>query len=159
MIHPARAAIGALMQLPVPKCAAVLDRLRDDDPDDPRLRMILASIRALVADGRTADPVIVFHELHTSGRVHGGDLGALGVLLSELVSVETCPMPSLAEQYATVAIESAVRRRISEAAERITYASNNSGVEALVGVLQAEFQAVADEVDRLPRPASEGGAE
>jgi len=157
-IDAGRATVGALLVLPVRECAALLEVVRDDDPDDPRLRVVLELVRELVAEGRSPDPVAVLAHAQASGRVRRGELTAVALLLTELVSVDACPLPAAAGWYAAGLVESSVRRRVSEAVVRLGDAADSSPVEGLVEVVHSELVDLVNALERLTAPAVLGGA-
>lgn len=157
-IDAGRATVGALLVLPVRECAALLEVVRDDDPDDPRLRVVLELVRELVAEGRSPDPVAVLAHAQASGRVRRGELTAVALLLTELVSVDACPLPAAAEWYAAGLVESSVRRRVSEAVVRLGDAADSSPVEGLVDVVHSELVDLVNALERLTAPVVLGGA-
>lgn len=157
-IDAGRATVGALLVLPVRECAALLEVVRDDDPDDPRLRVVLELVRELVAEGRSPDPVAVLAHAQASGRVRRGELTAVALLLTELVSVDACPLPAAAGWYAAGLVESSVRRRVSEAVVRLGDAADGSPVEGLVEVVHSELVDLVNALERLTAPVVLGGA-
>lgn len=109
-----RALLGALMLLPLTRVQAVLRALEDEDLADPHLRIILAAIRRLARNGAPADAVAVQAHLRSTGHVSTASMGNLSLLLAELVSVDTVPLPEAVDTYASAVVEEAVRRRLVE---------------------------------------------
>lgn len=156
-IDVARATVGALLMLPTPSCRELLAVLRDDDPDDPRLRVILRLARELVAEDRQPDPVAVLAHAQASGSVKRSEQTAVALLLTELVSLEGCPLPAAAGWYAASLVESATRRRVTEAAERLRFTADSSTVDGLDETVRVEAVEIVAAVDRLRTPVVIGG--
>lgn len=157
-VDAGRATVGALLVLPIRECETLLEVVRDDDPDDPRLRVVLELVRELVAEGRQPDPVAVLAHAQGSGRVRRSELTAVALLLTELVSIDACPLPAAAGWYAAGLVESSVRRRVSEAVVRLGEAADSSPVEGLVEVVHAELVDLVHALERLAAPVTLGGA-
>lgn len=158
VVSPERALVGALLLLPVADGRRLLGVVRDDDPADPRLRTVLAAVRELVADDVRPDPVAVHARLRAEGRVTTAGLAGLAVLLAELTSVESVPVPLAARAYARAVVEESVRRRVTEAADRLRQVADNGGTESLVRVVAGELSDAVAAVSRLADPSVLGGA-
>lgn len=157
-VDTGRATLGALLLLPLPECRTLLDVVRDDDPDDPRLRALLSLVRQVVEDDRVPDPAALLAHAQATGALKRGELTALALLLTELVAVEACPIPAAAGWYAAGLVESSVRRRVLEAAERLRDAADSSSREGLVEVVHAELVDLVAALERLTAPVALGGA-
>lgn len=152
-----RATVGALLVLPVRECVTLLAVIRDDDPDDPRLRALLKLVRQVVETGRAPDPVTVLAHAQETGALRRGEMTALALLLTELVSVDACPLPAAAGWYAAALVESAVRRRLTETADRLRTVADSSPREGLGYVVHAEMRDLVDACARLASPIVLGG--
>lgn len=151
-VDVSRATVGALLVLPVRECLTLLAVIRDDDPGDPRLRALLKLIRQVVETGRAPDPVTVLAHAQETGALRRGEMTALALLLTELVSVDACPLPAAAGWYAAGLVESAVRRRVTESADRLREVADGSSREALIDVVHAELVDLVDTCERLASP-------
>lgn len=147
-----RAAVGALLLLPLADVTDVLALLRDDDPADPRVRVVLRLVRAVAEAGDRPDAAAVWRFAQATGAVRTTRLGALGALLAELTNAETVPVPLSARANATAVVEAAVRRRVVEAADRLRQAADVADVDTLPGVVGTELAAIATECRRLTHP-------
>lgn len=157
-IDTGRATLGALLLLPVADCRALLDVVHDDDPDDPRLRVLLSLVRELIAEGQASDPAAILAHAQSTGALRRGELTGLALLLTELVAVDACPIPAAAGWYAAGLIESSVRRRVTEAAERLADVADSGSRETLVEVVHGELVDLVAALERLSAPVSLGGA-
>ena len=157
-VDTGRATLGALLLLPLPECQTLLNAVRDDDPDDPRLRVLLSLVRQVVKDDRVPDPAALLAHAQSTGTLKRGELTALALLLTELVAVEACPIPAAAGWYAAGLVETSVRRRVLEAAERLRDAADRSSLEGLVEVVHAELVDIVAALERLTAPIALGGA-
>ena len=157
-VDTGRATLGALLLLPLPDCRTLLEVVRDDDPDDPRLRVLLELVRQVVTQDRVPDAPTVLAHAQATGTLKRGELTALALLLTELVSVDACPIPAAAGWYAAGLLESAVRRRVLDAAERLRDAAESGSREGLVEVTHAELVELVAALERLTAPVVLGGA-
>lgn len=157
-IDPARAAIGACLMLPLPDVRRILEVVADTDPDDPRLRVLLVLVRSLADQGRRPDAASVVAYARSTGTVRSSEVTGLALLVSELVAVEGCPIPSAGGVYALALVEHAVRRRIGEAAERLRIAAEESSLDGLAHAVEVEGEAMHSAVGRLATPVILGGA-
>lgn len=157
-IDPARATVGAMLLLPLDDVRQVLAVVEDTDPDDPRLRAVLGFIRALAEEGRRPDAITVLSHARASGEVRSSSVTPLAVLLTEVATVEECPVPLAVGVYARALVEHAVRRRITEAAERLRNVADTGSGEGLHLVVEVECAAMVRAVSRLAVPVVVGGA-
>lgn len=109
-----RALLGALMLLPLTRVQVVLRTIEDEDLADPHLRIILGAIRRLAGNGAPTDVVAIQAHLRSTGHVSTASMGNLSLLLAELVSVDTVPLPEAVDTYASAVVEEAVRRQLVE---------------------------------------------
>ena len=109
-----RALLGALMLLPLDRVQQCLRAVEDEDLADPHLRIILGAMRGLAGNGVPTDAVAVQAHLRSAGHVSTASMGNLSLLLAELVSVNTVPLPEAVDTYASAVVEEAVRRQLVE---------------------------------------------
>lgn len=147
-----RAAVGALLLLSLADVTDVLALLRDDDPADPRLRVVLQLVREIATAGDRPDAAAVWRHAQATGAVRTTRLGALGALLAELTNADTVPVPLSARANAAAVVEAAVRRRVVEAADRLRQAADVADAATLPEVAGAELAAVATACRRLTHP-------
>jgi len=132
-----RAAVGALLLLPLGDVLDVLALLADDDPGDPKVRFVLRMVREVATAGDRPDAAAVWRHAQATGAVRTTRLGALGALLAELTNADTVPVPLSARANATAVVEAAVRRRVVEAADRLRQAADVADAATLPEVAGA----------------------
>lgn len=142
-----RAFIGALLHLPAKRVMDAAVNTRSDDLTDPRLRIVYGLILGLALTDVDPDPAQVHGFARTTGTVAAVDLPALSGLLVDLHT--EVPIPAAVLSYRQAVVEAAVRRRISEAAERWTRAADEAPLDVLARLVADESAAVAEAVDRL----------
>ena len=150
--YAARACIGGLLCLPIERCRAVLAAIDNDDPDDPRLRVILRLVREVVAAGKRPDPIVVWAHAQTSGTIRRDELNGLSTELTRLASVESCPIPLACGDYAASMREGAVRRTVTDTAERLRVVAAESSAETLSVVVRDVLVLLVYEIGRLSVP-------
>lgn len=145
--EPAEAALlGALLQLPHDRAAALVHQITAADLVDPRHRVVLDAIRALVTADPPVDPdpVTVDAELRRTGLASSFTSDRRSaVLLIELR--QACPTPASAGHYLHAVLEAAWRRRVEQAAVRIQQACGTAAIEDLVQLVVDELTDAIDE--------------
>ena len=147
-----RAAVGALLLLPLGDVLDVLALLADDDPGDPKVRFVLRMVREVATAGDRPDAAAVWRHAQATGAVRTTRLGLLAATLADLSNAETVPIPLAARANAHAAVQAAVRRRVVEAADRLRQAADDADVDTLPTVAGAELAAVAAACRRLTHP-------
>jgi len=148
------AVLGALLRMPHTDAVALADRLEPDDFVDPRHRAVFGAVTDLLAEGVAADPVLVLGELRRSGaeRSMTCDRSA-GVYLFDLLAA--APAVVNAGHYSRIVIEHRVRRRLHEAAERLSQVAGSSSLGLVREIVQSEWVAVLDQLDRVASKAGQ----
>jgi replicative DNA helicase len=142
------AVLGALLRMPHPDAVALADRLEPADFVDPRHRAVFGAVTDLLAEGVTADPVTVLGELRRSGaeRSMTADRSA-GAFLADLLAA--APAVPSAGHYARVVIEHRARRRLHEAAERLSQVAGAACLTTVREVALDEWTAIIGQLDRV----------
>ena len=138
-LYAEEAILGAAMLAPEHAAGIVAD-LTGDDFSDPRHEDVLGAIRALVDQGVLPDPVAVLGELHRTGTVPATADRGPGNLLADLVAA--APVPASAGSYRRIVAEHSLRRRVVQAAERLTQAADDSPTDTLGQLLADETGAL-----------------
>jgi len=136
-----RALIGCLLLGHAPTVRDVLVRLRPEDLSDPRLRTVVAAVRAVMEAGYLPDPVLVVGELRRSG----ADKSFLAdrscaVLLADLAAAPASV--GSAGAYLLVVLEHAWRRRVDEAGVRLQQVAGTQSLATLEEVVVNELRAL-----------------
>jgi replicative DNA helicase len=158
---PAEAFVGALLHLPAERVIRLARVVGDGDLFDPKLDLVRRLAVELAERGVAPDPAAVSAHARSTGSVSAANVAQLTALLVDLHT--GCPIPGQADVYAAAVVEEAVRRRVREAAVRLTQAAADVGVHRLVEIVTAESQAMHAATARLPRrlasvDATPGGA-
>lgn len=150
------AVLGAMLRMPHTDAVALADHLEPDDFVDPRHRAVFGAVTDLLAEGVTADPVLVLGELRRSGaeRSMTCDRSA-GVYLTDLLAA--APAVPSAGHYARIVLEHAARRRLHEAAERLAQVAGSGSLDLVREIVQREWVAVLDQLDRFTAGAGVTG--
>ena len=136
------ALVGSMLLLGRDAVAEVVAALHDDDLTDPRHRVVLQAVRGVLADDGRPDPVTVLGWLARKGRLAEAmtdDRGA-GTFVADLLAA--VPVPESAAYYRRIVVEHAARRRLSEAAVRLSDEAARMGLDELHALLLAEVAAV-----------------
>ncbi|KUI34193.1 hypothetical protein [Mycobacterium sp. GA-2829] len=149
---PEHQLIGALMHLPCAAAAPILELVPDEAVCHPESRWALEVIRALVADGRDPDPVVVLHtarqqpptdaahpeEAVTPGRHHRLAVHLAGIYTQALA-------PGATRQYAREVLDDAFRRAVAFHGVRMQQlAETGAGRDDLTDYLTAMRADLAD---------------
>lgn len=120
--------------------------LHEDDFADPRHRVVLVAVKAVVQAGVRPDPVAVLGELRRTGVLSATTDKSAGTFVADLLAA--VPVPESAGYYARIVKEQSARRRMVEAAARIQQAAEGSPMAELHEVLVAEGKAVVEALRR-----------
>lgn len=119
----------------VSDCSELID---PTDFDDWRHELIARSVFALYAEGKPCDVLAVTDELHRREELSKVDLA----YLHELTSI--VPTAANAGYYAQIVRDAAVRRRLVEAAARISQTAQGEGdTDAMIELARGEVDAAA----------------
>jgi replicative DNA helicase len=152
--EPESAFVGLLLHLPAVRAVKACRELRPEDFADPRLRVIVSTAAALAGRGVDPEPAAVLAECRTTGTVQGSNrLGVVSKLLLDLYT--GAPAAAQASYYRQAVLEGALRRRITEAGERIAQAADESAVDHLLDLADREHRAIIAAAERW-RKASAG---
>lgn len=123
-INAEQAVLGAML-LSAAAAAECLSTLSADDFYRPAHQMVFSGIRALIRDGRPADPVTMYAWLEDAGQLRqaGG-----GPYLHTLIA--SVPTAAMAGHYARIIRDRAIRRRLLEAGRRIIQLAQESAGDA-----------------------------
>lgn len=147
-----RALVGSLLWLDVDKARHVRALFDRADLDDERHKVIVDLIDGLLADGVRPDPAALFVAARTLGTVPETQLGKFGAHLAELYGAVS--HPQMAHVYAAGVVEAGVRRRITEAAVRLTQAAASNDLATTVTVTTSEIGALAVCIGRVRQETS-----
>lgn len=142
------AVLGCLLALPVTEAQGVADQLDLHDFTDPRHRAVFEAALACLDDGTPADPVTVLGELRRTGaeRSMTCDRSA-GTFLADLLAA--APVFASAGHYARVVVEHRARRRLQEAAERLSQVAGAASLTTVREVAAGEWAALLRQLDRV----------
>lgn len=142
------AVLGCLLLLDRPGAQAMADRLEPEDFTDPRHRLVLTGVRAVLEAGGRPDPVLVLAELRRSGaeRSFLTDRSA-GSFLVDLDA--GTPVASNAGWYHRAVVEHRVRRRVQEAASRLEQVAGTGSMADVLAHVDAELAAVREQAERV----------
>lgn len=144
---PEGATLGAVLNLPPQAAGELLDLFRDGDLADPRHQLIASVARALAADGIAPDPIAIAAHARSTGLVTRPEpLRGLALLLADLYAA--CPTPASGRYYVAATLEDALRRRCTEAGQRIEQAADAESLASLVALVAAEAQGVRELTER-----------
>lgn len=140
--------IGALLLAAPGLQSAALEELTDDDFTDLRCRFALTIARRMLAEGVPVDQVTLHafverHALLADGRLRG----SLALWLADRTTA--VPVPGSLPWYALTVIEQASRRRIVEAAQRVSEVAGVGSVTDVSAVVGTEMTAIAAALGRL----------
>lgn len=144
---PGRALIGAVEHLPADAAVRVLDLIRDDDLQDPRLRVVAAVARQLAEAGTAPDPAALLAHARACGTVARVEAVRNFALLVADVYAE-CATPASATFYAVAVLEESIRSRVTEAGARLTQAAEREPLPSLLALIDTEARAVRELVER-----------
>ena len=145
-VDPEEAVLGVLLLADLEQAGAILERLRDDDVQDPDRRLVLEEIRAAHADGVAGDPGRIMHGLT---RRHGKSAGhRLGLLVAGAYS--TAPTPGMGGSFVAELVDRAVRREAERLATRLQQASEGP-LDTLLGAWADVADAYTDTLRRVTR--------
>lgn len=146
--------LGCLMRLPHHLAADGAALLDDSDLTDPVHRLVLAGIRAALAEGVDPDPVTVLGALNRIG-LAGRFLAdrCAAVVVAEVYAAP--PVPAASAHYRRVVQEAAWRRRVVEAATRLTQVAGTASTDALAELVRSEWQGIAEAGRRVAAPQLE----
>lgn len=147
-----RAFVGALMLLPPSRTRAALSLVEEGDLADPHLRVVLEAIRRLAREDSPVDAVAVQAHLRSSGNVSTASMSNLAMMLAELVSVDTVPLPEAIEKYAAAVVEESVRRRLAELAVALQELADQSPRERIESHSRVLTSLMLDAASRLHQP-------
>jgi len=141
------AVLGAVLRLPAAAARPVVDMLEVEDFADPRHRLVLVAVRALLDTGVPADHVTVLGELRRTGAEPSftSDRSA-GTFLIDLD--QASPAPASAGYYARIVLEHRARRRIAEAGQRLCQAAGAAALVDLHALLSTELRDVERHLGR-----------
>lgn len=157
-VHAERALIGALLLLPVSRVHSVLGSIEDEDFSSPPLRIVVQAIRRLAAEGAPVDTVAVQVHLRSAGDVSAASMGNLSLLLAELVSVDTVPLPEAVDLYASAVVEEAVRRKLVDLAAGVQDLAVQGPREHISDHVSALASLMRDATRRLGRRSLAGAS-
>ncbi len=148
------AVLGCLLRMPLHDAGALAGHLEPEDFVDPRHRVVFGAVVDLLADGVTPDPVTVLGELRRSGaeRSMTCDRSA-GVFLGDLLA--SAPAMFSAGHYARVVVEHRARRRLHEAAARLSQAAGAASLATVREVALDEWTAILGQLDRVTSEAGQ----
>lgn len=144
----ARAYVGALLHLPPERAAAACKLLEAHDLADPRLEAVFGVACDLVAAGREASPPAVCAEMLSKGRISRQAMPNFEAYVATLYTDVDSPLS--VGFHAAAVLEMSVRRRVTEAAERLAQVAEQSTVEYLADTVKVEALAIVNAVLRLP---------
>ncbi len=146
-----RALVGSLLWLDVEQGRHVRALFDRHDLEDERHKVIVDLVDGFLADGVRPDPAALFAAARTLGTVPEAQLGKLGALMAELYGEVSHPL--MAHVYAAGVVEAGVRRRITEAGQRLIQAASNDLATTLT-ITTTEIQSLAMCIGRIRQGAS-----
>ena len=147
LLHAEQAYIGALLHMPAPMASQALDLVHDDDVADYLNQKIVTVIRTLVAEGSPPEAMAVLTRARADGVITGAQATrALAARLHDLFAA--VPTPASWRLYAQVVIDEALRRRCIAMGTRVQQAAEDSSLEVLIALLDAESRLVRRLHDR-----------
>lgn len=142
--------LGALL-LGAPNTRSLAALVNVDDLYDPRHRLVLTAVQAVLAADTTPDPITTLGELRRTGNERSFlDDKAAAVFLADLA--HNCPVVASARHYANVILEHAARRRVAETAERLAQAAGRSSLDDLRLLLAEEWLTLSASLRRAGQP-------
>lgn len=154
-INAEDAFVGCLLHLPPARAASHCRAVVPGDLEDPRLRAIFMTVKDLALRGVSPEPAAILADMRRSGSVLGPQrLTAVSVLLIDLFTA--APAAPMAEFYQRSVLESALRRRATEAGTRIAQAADECSVAGLLAIVATENTAVMAAAQRWNEPPLRG---
>ncbi len=130
-LDPEALVLGGVLRLPAEPAADVLATLQDSDMGDPRHRLILAAIRALVGAGTAPEPGLVLAELQRTGAHKLFPAGRdPGVVLVDLIGL--APAAGSLPHYVQLVRDRALLTAATATATRIQQAVERGDVDNLL---------------------------
>ena len=155
-----RALVGSLLWLDVEQGRHVRALFDRHDLEDERHKVVVDLVDGFLADGVRPDPAALFAAARTAAAVMAdlpqrtdpeAQLGKFGAYLAELFGAASHPL--MAHVYAAGVVEAGVRRRITEAGQRLIQAASNDLATTLT-ITTTEIQALAMCIGRIRQGAS-----
>lgn len=143
------AVVGGVLLAELKGAARILAAYKPDDVTEPRLRVIDAVARLLVAREMRPTPPAIAAEAVDGGHVPKGRENHLGILLLDLVDVTLNPESRVAETYARQLVRASVRRRVQTAVTRLGEAAEKASLADLTTIARSEIEALQIELGRL----------
>jgi len=142
------AVLGCLLMMPQADADGLAMQLEADDFTDPKHRAVFQAVRDCLLDDTPADPVTVLGEMRQTGleRSMTADRSA-GVYLADLL--EAAPAVPSAGHYARIVVEHRARRRLHEAAERLSQVAGTASLTTVREVALDEWTALLQQLDRV----------
>jgi replicative DNA helicase len=143
------AVLSCLLHLPHQQVRGHLAHLHVEDLVDPRHRVVLEAISALVHAEHPVDPdpVLVLGELRRSGADSSFLAGTnAGTVLADLAGA--APVVASCGHYLAVVLEHAWRRRVEAAGVRLQQAAGSTPLEDLAQTVVDELQQALDDLRR-----------
>lgn len=139
--------LGCLLLASPAQVLELVQGVEVEDFTDPRHRVILGVTVQLSVEGTSPDPVTALGALRRCGAVASFTVDTdAGVYLAYLL--EQATVAANAQAYRRIVIEHRARRRVTEAAERLTQAAGRSALVDVRALLETELDDVRRQLDR-----------
>lgn len=143
-----RAVAGALLLASPTAAAQALDRIADDDIDDPRSRFVVATVRRMVGEGVPVDTVTFAGYTERHNLIDPGPARTHAASYAFEIAA-TAPVPDALPYYTDLVLEAAARRRVAAAGAELQRLAAGSDLDQLTEVAQGELAAVVKALGRV----------